>query len=227
MKARNKGLYTKSSLFFILNEDNFYHIILPIILVFFVISLIYVANVYGFDYINAGYGIWDYPPKVCLRVPETQLWYTLKALDEWRNSWESNNGNKYLNFKLASMNKFSQLGCDIQIVDGNPVTIGASKLAIGVTICNNKGNNFFLNCIIVMPFEHEQYYSTSQHELGHALGLGHRLPFNNTGFMGVMLSKDIMNAQDGGWSSITNEDINAIKQIYNNDGFLNPEKVFS
>ena len=209
-----------------MDEDDFYHIILPIILVIFVISLIYITNAYGFDYINTNNGIWDHPPKVCFNPPAEKKWYIMRSIDAWRDMWYKVTGNKDLNFRMATIHPYPQMNCDIEIIDGNPSSIGARPDAIGAAVCMWRSDGYFFKCNIVISLEHQDYYSIVQHEMGHGLGLGHRMPFNVTGFAGVIVSNDIMMGQQGPFQKITNEDINTLIDFYGIDGFNNPEKVF-
>jgi len=209
-----------------MNKDDFNYIVLPIILVICLIGLIFIVNAYGFDYIDAGRGAWDHPPKLCFNSPPDKKYLTIRLMDAWRDAWYNSTGNRGLDFKMATIHPFPQMGCDIELVDGNPRGIGADGKALGAATCNQNSNGYFTKCIIVMYFDNEYWYATVQHEVGHVLGLGHRLPFNVTGFAGVIISNDIMVGQAGSFQKITVEDINALKQIYGLDGFKNDTKVF-
>ena len=203
-------------------------ILLALGIIFCLGILVYGANqfVFAFDYIDAGRGAWDNPPKICINPPAEQKWYSMRAISEWRKVWESYTGNNGLNFKMATIHPYPQMDCNIEIVDGNPRAIGSKPNALGAASCNEYPNGTLKKCIIVMHFSHEEYYTTLQHEVGHTLGLGHRLPYNVTGFAGVVMSNDIMNPMIGSFQKITEEDIKALTEIYGIDGFKNPETVF-
>lgn len=64
--------------------------------------------------------------------------------------------------------------------------------------------------------------STVTHEVGHALGLGHRLPYTKCDFAAVVVSGDIMMAQASVNQHITDDDLKALLELYGADGFTLP-----
>lgn len=197
-------------------------------LIFFLIPIIIllaitVQSINAFDYISASQGgIWNHTPKICINPPDEQKWYTLKALSSWRDVWFDYTGNHGLDFKIATIHPKPQLNCDVELVNGNPAGLGADKDALGATSCQRDKKGFNTHCLMVMFFDRYDWYTTVQHETGHSLGLGHLLAFNQTGFAGVVLSNDMMFPSSQLYPRITQNDINALKSYYGNDGFANP-----
>lgn len=181
---------------------------------------------FGEEYINAGNGIWDHPPKICISPPDAQKWYTLRSLDIWRQVWYNYTGNNNLNFSIATIHPYPQMKCDIELVNGNPQVLGAKNDALGATACLVGSNGYFIKCLTIMYFSHDDWYSTVQHEIGHTLGLGHRLATDKDSFVRNVLSNDIMFPISQPFSKITMEDFNALKQNYGINGFINDTKVF-
>jgi len=183
-------------------------------------------DVWAYDYIGKGFGIWNHQPKLCINPPLDQKYLSFRSIHTWDKVWKDYTGDNNLKPIIATIHPYPQMGCDIELVNGNPQGLGAQKKALGVTTCNTDKQGFLKKCIIVMPFEHEDWYGTIQHEYGHSIGLGHRMAINKTGFVGVILSNDIMFGQAQKFAHITNEDINTLKSLYGTDGFKNPETVF-
>jgi hypothetical protein len=198
------------------------------------LSIFFLAvPVFAYDYFDAPHfeekpllGIWDKTPKFCINAPKEQLWYSLRALDVWRDSYKDRTGSDGFNFKIGSIHRYYQMGCDIEVVNGEPSSIGANANSLGATKCAVKSNGFNERCIIVFSFMGENWYGTLQHEAGHTLGLGHYRAFNQSAFPAVILSGDIMLPQGNVFQKITGKDIDALVYYYGLDGFKNPPKVF-
>jgi len=175
------------------------------------------GSVFAFDYIGNNDAIWNKSPTFCLdNNSYNKTYYAMRAIKSWNVELDKIvNDNSFDYYIHTDVNH----ECDVIIYNQKTNFQTKSGEALGTTKCLwNEG--FYLGCIIKVDFSHEQYYSTIVHEVGHALGLGHRLPFNQTGFAGVVISNDIMMQQAGSFQRITSEDINALINFYGLDGFL-------
>lgn len=193
-----------------------------------IIGLGVIPNVYGFDYISAQGSLWAYEPKVCIdrTVNESNLWYTLRAADAWETVM---NDYGYHNFNytmyLVEGSDLQETGfCDILIQYGEPAQYNGHANSIGVANCLVNGPVMY-SCHLVIKNDPLWYYNTVTHELGHAFGLGHRLPFNQTGFAGVVISNDIMNAQAGLFERITKHNVDFLIDHYHEDGWGLPNAM--
>jgi len=198
----------------------------------FAALLIFSPFAEGFDYVKThGKKGWEYAPLICIVDVRPELkYYTIKAVDSWEREFNKHGVYDYdYNIKLT---KGEEINCDAIITFGDVNEVWEnSKTNVGAAICYE---NFKLKssigairegarfCKVVINPDYEagkHYYITVVHEMGHVLGLGHRLPFESKSFPAVVLTNDIMHPWAAQFKRITSESLDAIQFMYNYSGW--------
>ena len=192
----------------------------------------YLNKAYG-DYLDLTGTVWDKEPIFCIIKPANmtqfeELGYSKYQLIKYVNLWKIKlnhyTDSKDWKYTTVFMNKDSTTewcGVRIYFMDS-----GKKDGAIGVTECyslRKAPEEVFCDITIFTKYLKNEFIgSTITHEVGHALGLGHRLAYTPCDFAAVVTSFDIMMAQAGRNQKITDDDLNALIQIYGEDGFKEP-----
>ena len=158
--------------------------------------------------------VWDHKPYVCLTTT-IKLHEPFKALDDWEEQLRIYTSSTNFDYTLYRGVKKE---CDIIIHENQNATN-----VNGITNCTVKFQTF-ANCVInIMTTTSPNYRGdTYKHELGHALGLGHRQTDNKESFPYLIMQDDIMFRQASPFDKITEADLDALLFIYNNDGWNLP-----
>lgn len=193
--------------------------IVAILLVFVLVTSS--GTSYGFDYINTyiNYGGFTHTPIVCL-VDPPEKYKAIKATKAWEVAMRKEVGQLYdYNIRIVSAN---ETGCDILVQFINPLIgyKGASS-DLGLANCYKPvtGDRF---CSLYINPEKRFWLEAVTHEVGHAFGLGHRLPLDNANLdavAGIILEDDIMYPQASPFDHITIEDLDALQHMYNKKGW--------
>ena len=159
-------------------------------------------------------GVWDHKPYVCLTVKDN-LHEVFKALDDWENKLRIYTASTNFDYALY---KGYKPECDIIIHE----SLNATGI-YGITNCSTSFNKL-THCTINIVTNVPQFYraDTFKHELGHALGLGHRQVDNLAAFPALVIQDDIMLRQASPHDKITKADLDALLFIYGADGYQLP-----
>jgi len=191
---------------------------LIVISLIFLIAFGLTIPVFGLDYFFY-YGAWNYDPKICVNLPDhvdVKKYDIIRGLKQWETHLNLVTSSTKWNYDIM----FTSYPCDINLgFDKYPV----KKTAIGTTHCTVTFGRIQHCDITIFPtllksWEKQTVYT---HELGHALGLSHRegppnyLPY-------LVTQNDIMLSQSGPHQKLTHADLNAIRALYNDDGFGQP-----
>ena len=197
-----------------------------------VILLIFMPFASAFDYYKSFSTIsgWYDQPLICIINPQPEWkYYALHGVDIWERAFHQIDVYDY-DYRIAIG---EQKGCTVRIVFGTSNEVfrmtGTSELAATgcyetMTIIKDdvvlRNGTRMCNIMINPDYEAGRYLHQSiVHETGHALGLGHRLPFETTDFMYVHQTKDIMNTHVQLTSIITEESLEALQFFYNYNGW--------
>jgi len=197
--------------------------IIGLVVLILLVSGFAAYEVFAFDYISPYGSLWIKQPTICLdRNTNPELtWYAFRAMDSWQNVMEDYG---YTNFNYTMYGVYdidNSYHCDIMVRFGDPQRLGSSSTAIGVAKCN-QDKPMMIGCEIIVKPYHKYWYGTMVHEVGHSFGIGHRTPYNNTGFAGVVLSADAMFKQVGFMRVITIHNVDFLIDHYGEDGWGMP-----
>ena len=188
----------------------------------------------AFDYFEP-FGItgWYYEPLICIIDPSPEFrYYSIHAVKLWENAFNKHGIYNY-NYRIAILDE-AENKCDVTVnfVDRNKVlTRSHGQTDVGHTTCLETGNVFHINelirkgargCSIYVNTDYEggkRLYVTVVHEVGHTLGIGHRLPDQVESFPFLVMTKDIMNPHLQQKPTITEESYLALNYFYNNSGW--------
>ncbi len=132
-------------------------------------------------------------PSVCLvNIPPKDLYQTLKAVKSWKVALENYTHSDKWDYNIKVIYTELVTECNIVVIQSTNYEESKSKnTPIGNTTCHESKNL----CIAKVNRQYENgsfYYDTIVHEMGHALGLTHRLPHIPEGFPAVFMSQDVM-----------------------------------
>ena len=176
------------------------------------------------DYFSA-YTIWFEKPTVCLvDIPLEDLYITYRAANQWREAMQNYTqlGTFFYDIKIPNVtvpiNILKECNITINQVETLPVNAQGGT-PIGVTDC--KITTEFCTIKIRADYMKGAYYhDTVVHELGHALGLHHRLPYQLEGMGGVLVSNDIMMPVAKSHLIITKASLDAIIWFHSGTNYL-------
>ena len=191
------------------------------------------GNVASADYFAYRENKWDHEPLICILKPVNykdfkqygiSMGKIVQATNIWKqelNQYTQSNNWNYSIKVLPTYTAMLEYNCDVRIEIVN--LAGNSFGQIDCYIMKAGERQF---CDIVIYDQPANYFlSTITHEVGHALGLGHRLPWTKCDFAAVILSKDIMMMSASKNQAITDESLEALIQFYGEDGFKTPNPV--
>ena len=158
-------------------------------------------------------GVWDHSPTVCLNI-DHGYHGAFKAVSAWRKELRELTNTKIYDYKIYN-NKQS---CDIMFYEN----LNATGIN-GIANCATE-SNVLKKCIVNIMTNTEPKYreDTFTHEMGHALGLGHRQVDNPQHLGWLVVQDDIMLRQASPFDKITKADLDALLFIYGKDGYQQP-----
>jgi len=161
-------------------------------------------------------GKWDNEPRVCIQITEkNQTHGILKALTLWEKKLNEHTNSTNWNYNV----NIRKTNCDIDIFQNQ-----IRDEIYGETICNVR-NGMLTSCDILIFNENipeTHFFQTFTHELGHALGLGHRLTDNQNAFPYLIETKDLMLQYAAPHQRMTNSSLAVLIILYGEDGFEKP-----
>jgi hypothetical protein len=158
---------------------------------------------------------------------------TQSAVNVWSNMLNHLTHSNNWNMHVILIDKMHFTDCNISfnynIVASDPITIagqdGKSRHAIimGLTSCNPfiYGHMFCEIDINLLNNTPKTIFSTTQHEFGHALGIGHRVGNTAHDMFRAFMSDDLMFPSSKTFAHLTNDDVLAIIELYGVSGFNN------
>ncbi len=159
----------------------------------FFISIFLPISVYAeHDYFDS-YLVWDHAPQVCLQdIPRADRFLTFRAVNSWEKAFDNYVGVGWFDYSIKEVTAADVTGCDIVVMlVKSIISPNTGKPAIGLTSCYSATSL----CVARIDRDYqngEYWYDTVVHEMGHVLGLAHRLAINPAGLPALVLANDIM-----------------------------------
>jgi len=187
-------------------------------LIFLLVGMLYEAQG-EHDYFKSNV-IWNQSPQVCLQnIPRGDLFLTIRAVNQWEKALKEY-GKEQFNYNLKVLTGTNVTGCQIVIMKESPINNPISDInPIGLTLCYKD----IIMCVIRIDdvtYGDSYYHDTIVHEMGHAIGLGHRLVYEASGFPALVMSNDIMMPTAKKHLYITRESLDALIWFYQDDNYI-------
>lgn len=191
-------------------------IVVIILIVGFLLLITALANASAFDYIPNNIYTLEENTIVCVvDPPRKDLFYILKAV----NSWDYYMNTDWYTVKVIEIEYLDE--CDATVLFMNPtVVFDDTQNNFGVTKCWSDAileqfgatieKDRYCRAVVDLDTSGHIWYQTLQHEVGHILGLGHRMPFEIKDFPFVFQAHDIMFPMIDNQVTITDESIDAL-----------------
>jgi len=153
---------------------------------------------------------WDNSPVVCLdNIPAEDKYMTLRGAHQWEKALTDYTNSSDWDYQMI-LTEGDITGCNIvvQLVDQvKSKTDG--RFLLGLTV------PYLEKDLVVIYIDRdfnggELYHDTVVHELGHALGIGHRLALTEEGFISNVISGDIMIPTGKKFLNISKESLDAM-----------------
>lgn len=201
-------------------------------IVVMLLSLLFYNHAFG-DYIAFRDNKWNKDPTFCVLKPTNykefrdygiSMGQIVQSVNIWKQELNQKTESHNWNYTIKVFPTYSSLrgyDCDVVI---EFVNTGGGPF--GTTDCYILKDTERQYCEIVIYDQPANFVlSTVKHEVGHSLGLGHRLPWTKCDFAAVILSRDLMMMSAAKNQIITDDSLNALISIYGLDGFKEPNPI--
>ena len=196
------------------------HSTIVIILIYTLILVGIVSMVFAEHHYFEPQWFWQGSPILCLvDIPKGDLYSTLSASSLWKRTLKDYNGGTGFGYVLKVTHSGDMSLCNGYLYqsDNFVPNRGTGITPIGLTSCNGV-------CTLTVDRnynEGKEYYNTVVHEVGHFLGLGHRLPYSTNGIISIFLSDDVMMPIAKPMVHITKDSLDALIRFNLDQRFIN------
>ena len=148
-------------------------------------------------------------PIICvIGVEGKYKYYTLRAIKSWELAFRDYTGTDKYDYRIL-MGDVWPRECNVLFTTSNVTMAFVSTDPVGTTTCYSSLS--MCQVIIQTAFQDgKYYYDTVVHEIGHVMGVGHRLANDFNGFRANVLSDDVMIPTVKPFVHITKESLDAI-----------------
>ncbi len=181
-----------------------------IIFIILLVTLIsYLGTAYGEHEYFEPYVYWLDRPTICIDdIDDADKWQTIRAVKSWEVAFRDYTNTTKYDYRIMVTDGPLE-ACDVTLKVSTRQLEFTTTIPIGTTAC--LVDEGICHITIQKKFrDGEFYYDTVVHEVGHALGLGHRLAYTDMGFISGVLSNDIMFPTIKNFIHITKESLDAI-----------------
>lgn len=182
-------------------------IIIVILLAFFVVFL---SEAYAEHEYFEPYIYWELErPVICLiGVDDKDKWQTIRAIKSWESAFRDYTQTDKFDYRIIVRDR-GHPDCNVLFTTSNSTIPWEPETPVGTTTCFYEVG--MCQVIVQTNFRNGTfYYDTTVHEIGHVMGVGHRLANDSHGFIGNVLSNDVMFPTIKKFLHITKESLDAI-----------------
>ena len=208
-------------------------IILFVLMVTLCVTMI-IPHVYATQFIPYTGTTLPANPKICIldnTAGKSSVNNTQIVLNEWSNKLNYLTHSTAWNMKVFLIDRMHMTNCDVtfnfSLEPSDPIQYKDQITGkhhegryLGMTTCDTLyGHTYCQINIYLLNNNLHTMFTTTEHEFGHAMGLGHRQGDTTQDNIRAFLSDDLMYAMSKTFMHLTDDDVLAVIHLYGTHGF--------